>query len=504
MPRKVTTSARRRVYYQRKRASLSTEISVVVNETCRAGFPQLSVNATLEARYRALHAFVTVMYEFTKPTRWPWEEVIMNDRTDQLQEFVDGIAASVAIVGHGETGELVVSACNQNFFDMTGGRRGGVGVRNFPVALDTLMPSYARHDLRRKLQECFTSGIAQELEQAYDLSDGTQWWRLSLKPFRHAGEGSTVLEILITGLDITPKMTLMHDLEISTSRFRSVVNAAYDAIITIDQTHNVTLFNRAAENLFGYDASEVIGQPIVNLLPETYRAHHSEKIQKFARSPVNSRQMNERNRVYGQHRDGSLLPVEIAISKINVDGLLEFTAVIRDITDRVRLMDLLQKEAATDELTGLPNRREFLEVVDNILRTDERLSVLMLDIDYFKKVNDTHGHDAGDEVLRALAKVGTAASRNMDVFARWGGEEFVVAMPGTELEQARARADMLRATIETKDFAYAWRGNPIPFTVSIGVATRAPDEHDLNAILKRADQALYRAKEAGRNRVETE
>jgi diguanylate cyclase (GGDEF)-like protein/PAS domain S-box-containing protein len=431
---------------------------------------------------------------------------MMTDRLGQLQEFVDGIAASVAIVGRGEAGEFAVSACNEHFFDMTGGRRGLAGTRNFPIALDTLMPSYARHDLRGKLQECFTSRVAQELEQAYDLKDGTRWWRLSLKPFRHvAGGDSTVLEILITGLDITSKMTLTRELEVSTSRFRSVVNAAYDAIITIDQTHNVTLFNRAAENLFGYDASEMLGQPITTLLPEAYRASHSMHIQKFARSPVNSRQMDERNRIYGQHHDGSLLPVEIAISKINVDGLLEFTAVIRDISDRVRLMDLLQKEAGTDELTGLPNRREFLDVVENVLRTDDPISVLMLDIDFFKKVNDTYGHDAGDEVLRVLAKAGTAASRNMDVFARWGGEEFVVAMPGTDLEHAQARAEMLRTTVEKQDFMHNWRtGKAIPFTVSIGVATRAPGEHDLDAIMKRADQALYRAKKDGRNRVETE
>ncbi len=168
-------------------------------------------------------------------------------------------------------------------------------------------------------------------------------------------------------------------------------------------------------------------------------------------------------------------------------------------------MDLLQKEAGTDELTGLPNRREFLDVVENVLRTDDRLSMLMLDIDYFKKVNDTYGHDAGDEVLRVLAKVGTAASRNMDVFARWGGEEFVVAMPGTEMEQARARAEMLRTTIEKQEFPNNWSaGKAIPFTVSIGVATRASGEHDLDAILKRADRALYKAKEGGRNRVVTE
>lgn len=430
----------------------------------------------------------------------------MTDEQSQLQEFVDGITASVAIIGQGAAGELLVSACNDSFFDMTGGRRSGVGPCAFPLPLDTLIPSYARLDLRRKLQECFTSGIPQELEQAYDLRDGTRWWRLSLKPFRHDADGKgSVLDILITGLDITQKMTLTRELEVSTSRFRSVVNAAYDAIITIDQAHNITLFNRAAENLFGYDASEMLGQPIIKLVPEAYRANHSSHIHQFARSPVNSRQMDERNLIYGLHRDGSLLPVEIAISKINVDGLLEFTAIIRDISDRVRLMDMLQKEAGTDELTGLPNRREFLDVVENVLRTDERLSVLMLDIDFFKKVNDSYGHDAGDEVLRVLAKVGKSVSRGMDVFARWGGEEFVVAMPGTSLEQARARAEMLRSTLEKQEFVHEWRiGKAIPFTASIGVATRAPGEQEWEAILKRADQALYKAKEAGRNCVETE
>jgi diguanylate cyclase (GGDEF)-like protein/PAS domain S-box-containing protein len=420
-----------------------------------------------------------------------------------IQEFVDGIAASVAIIGRGEAGELVVSACNESFFGMSGGRRGNI--REFPVSFDLMMPSYARHEIRKHLLECFDSGFAQEIEQAFDLKDGTHWWRLSLKPFRHPGGNAPVLEILVTGLDITPKMVLTQELEVSTSRFRSVVDAAYDAIITIDQQHNITLFNRAAEDLFGYDSSEVIGEPVLRLIPDGFRAKHDGYVHQFARSPVRSRQMNERNRIYGLHRDGSLLPVEIAISKINVGGLLEFTAVIRDIADRVRLMDLLQRQAVTDELTGLPNRREFLEVAENILRSNRAFSVLMLDVDLFKKVNDTYGHDAGDEVLRVLAEVGLADCSGSDVFARWGGEEFVAALPEKNAEQARVAAEKLRATFERRDFAHTWRtGDAIPFTVSIGVATRAPGERDLDAIMKRADQALYKAKGNGRNRVEVE
>jgi diguanylate cyclase (GGDEF)-like protein/PAS domain S-box-containing protein len=425
----------------------------------------------------------------------------MTDWSARIREFVDEIAASVAVIGRDERGQIAVSACNDQFIQMTGGRQ--PSAKLLPAPLDTLIPNYARNEFRQLIQECFETGVARELEQAYDLRDGTHWWRLSLKPFRHNEGDQAIIEILVTGLEITSKMLLTHELEVSTSRFRSVVDAAYDAIITMDQQHCITLFNRAAENLFGYTAVEMLGQPITTLLPERYRANHSQYVHQFARSPVRSRQMDERNRVYGLHRDGTLLPVEIAISKINVGGLIEFTAVIRDIADRVRLMDLLQKQAVTDELTGLPNRREFTDTVDNILYTDKHLSVFILDIDYFKKINDSYGHDIGDEVLRVLAKVAMSGDRRIGVFARWGGEEFVAALPGLGVEQAQAVAEDLRATIEQQNFEHAWRlGKPVPFTVSIGVTERLPGERDVTTLVKRADEALYRAKESGRNRVE--
>ena len=426
---------------------------------------------------------------------------MVDDWSCKMRTIVDEIAASVAIIGRDEKGQLQVSACNEHFMQMTGGKRSAI--KSFPASLDTLIPNYARIEFRQKLSECFESGVARELEQAYDLRDGTHWWRLSLKPLRHIEGASSVLEIMVTGLEITTKMELTHELEVSTSRFRSVVDAAYDAIITIDQQHCITLFNRAAENLFGYAAGEMLGHPITELLPERYRANHSQYVHQFARSPVRSRQMDERNRVYGLHRDGSLLPVEIAISKINVGGLIEFTAVIRDITDRVQLMDLLQKQAVTDELTGLPNRRESGDAIETLLESDDKLSIFLLDIDYFKKINDSYGHDIGDEVLRVMAKVVMNADCRIGVFARWGGEEFIAALPGLDIEQATSVAEDLRLAIEQQNFEHTWRlGKPIPFTVSIGVTERQPGENDVGAIVKRADLALYRAKDTGRNRVE--
>ena len=132
------------------------------------------------------------------------------------------------------------------------------------------------------------------MEQAYDLRDGTHCWRLSLNPLRHKYGDAATVDVLLTGLDITPKMELTRQLEISTSRFRSVVDAAYDAIITIDQEHNITLFNRAAEFLFGYSQSEMIGRPLSRLIPERFRERHSGYIHHFARSPVNSRESEGR------------------------------------------------------------------------------------------------------------------------------------------------------------------------------------------------------------------
>lgn len=426
----------------------------------------------------------------------------MHDQSDRVQEFIDGIAASVAIVARDAPGSLVVSACNEDFLRMTGGQPSIA--RRFPVALDAMVPSYARRELREKVNQCFSSGIAQELEQAYDVRDGTHWWRLSLKPLRHKSSGAAVLEILLTGLDITQKMELTRELETSMSRFRLVVDAAYDAIITIDQEHNITLFNRAAEHMFGYSQAEMIGQPLSRLIPERSRQRHTESLDRFAGSPVNSREMDERNRVFGLHRDGTLMPVEAAISKINVNGRLEFTAIMRDISDRIRLMDLLQKEAATDELTGLPNRRTFMDTAANLFQSSENVSLLLLDIDHFKKVNDTYGHDAGDEVLRALADGGRTYSRANDVFARIGGEEFAVLLPETDLEQAYAIAEKLRMAFEQQDLRHFWlTSDPIPFTVSIGVATRVPGEVRVEEVFKRADQALYRAKQGGRNRVDS-
>jgi two-component system cell cycle response regulator len=172
-----------------------------------------------------------------------------------------------------------------------------------------------------------------------------------------------------------------------------------------------------------------------------------------------------------------------------------------------RLRDSVQTSielAITDALTGLHNRR-YLEthiagLVEQALSRDQPLAVLVLDIDHFKLVNDTHGHDAGDEVLREFALRVRKAIRGIDLACRYGGEEFVVVMPETDLAAATAVAERLRRRIASEPFPIQQGAQGIDVTISIGIAALGGND-DAASVIKRADQALYRAKHNGRNRV---
>jgi diguanylate cyclase (GGDEF)-like protein len=164
----------------------------------------------------------------------------------------------------------------------------------------------------------------------------------------------------------------------------------------------------------------------------------------------------------------------------------------------------LMLRALTDPLTGVFNRRTFLDMSSKeearARRRGTLTSVLMMDIDHFKRVNDTYGHGVGDQVIKALAAVAIKGLRPTDILARYGGEEFVVTLPETDGDVARLVAERLRAALEQAVVKADGVGE-VRFTVSIGVATFATGV-PLAAAMERADQALYRAKEGGRNRVE--
>ncbi|OJX68539.1 diguanylate cyclase [Magnetospirillum sp. 64-120] len=175
-----------------------------------------------------------------------------------------------------------------------------------------------------------------------------------------------------------------------------------------------------------------------------------------------------------------------------------------DISDRKGLERELRRLATTDPLTGAPNRRHFSTLahqeMERSLRYDLPLAAIMLDVDHFKTVNDTWGHSIGDEVLRAVTESMAAQLREVDVLGRMGGEEFAVLLPQTGLDGARQLAERLRQAVASIRLPLV--DGVLKTSISLGVACRAPGDTHFDHVLGRADRAMYRAKEGGRDRIE--
>ncbi|PWC56504.1 diguanylate cyclase [Azospirillum sp. TSO22-1] len=293
----------------------------------------------------------------------------------------------------------------------------------------------------------------------------------------------------------------------SEQRLQGIITLAQDAIVSVDQQMRIILFNPAAERMFGYAADEILGRPLAALLPERFRTGHDAHAGAYATGGPASLSLAHRRELAGLAKDGREFPVEISISKdIQQDGLL-LTAMVRDITERKRFENDLRILATTDPLTGLANRRAFLAAAERELARVRRYgrlaAVLMFDIDHFKRINDTHGHAVGDGALQTVATTARDLLRTTDLIGRLGGEEFGVLLPETEPPAALEVAERLRAALA---------GAPVPLpsgggfhlTASIGVAVCDPRDASVEQALGRADRALYRAKDAGRNRIECE
>jgi diguanylate cyclase (GGDEF)-like protein len=175
-----------------------------------------------------------------------------------------------------------------------------------------------------------------------------------------------------------------------------------------------------------------------------------------------------------------------------------------NITERKNLVGQLKDKSEKDALTGAYNRRHFMQIFDQEFaiakRYKTKLSVLFIDIDNFKEINRTYGHDGGDAVLKMVVAFCEENLRQSDLFARYGGEEFIIMLQNTPSLGAAIIAERIRASIEEMPVTY--ENQPIRFTISIGISLALDNDSRSNAVINRADAALYRAKQKGRNRIE--
>ncbi|SDE74426.1 diguanylate cyclase [Rhodospira trueperi] len=338
---------------------------------------------------------------------------------------------------------------------------------------------------------------------------GGQWVLAAVPVNGWTAGGSLVFRIYLIGLALGAGLAILTYLflrkrvllEVSEHRARAFLETTRDGVIVIGDDGIIREFNSGAGEMLGYSPPEVIGASVNRLMfPGTAETH--DRYMGNAKIEA-ARTMGWRRDVIGRRKDGAAVPIEVMVSETEYGGERLHVGVLRDITDRKALEDQLRKQADTDGLTGLLNRRAFMSKVgtafDLARRHDRPLALLLLDADHFKRVNDTHGHPAGDAVLVDLARIGTACLRSTDHLGRVGGEEFAILLPETDRDGAITFAERLLADIRAARVDIGGEA-PLSYTVSIGIALISAETDSHETLVQRADQALYAAKSQGRDR----
>ena len=299
---------------------------------------------------------------------------------------------------------------------------------------------------------------------------------------------------IISGIctDITESKKTIDEIK----KLSKAIEEIDDIIIITDTSGVITFVNDAFVRHTGYTRKESIGKNASILKSGKHDNDFYKAIWKDILAGNTFRGL-----IINRKKSGEFYYEETTISSIKNDSgeITAFISTGKDITQRIEMEKNLEKLATTDKLTGIYNRHKFEEIfnieLNRVLRYESPLSLIMFDIDYFKRVNDNYGHDTGDYVLKEIVEVVNESVRHSDIFARWGGEEFLVLCPETDSLSAKNLSEKLRVAIEEIDFKDIGT-----ITCSFGVVCYENRESG-ESFIKRADDALYRAKDEGRNRV---
>ncbi|MEE3158907.1 MAG: diguanylate cyclase [Pseudomonadota bacterium] len=298
-----------------------------------------------------------------------------------------------------------------------------------------------------------------------------------------------------------------------------IVQSIDVGVVVMDRDYNVEVWNSFMENHSGVGADKAARQSLFTLFPEIDQGWFTHKVETAVMLGTRAFTIWEQrpNLVHFKsyqpitgmademYQNVTILPLRSSTGKTDHVCLIiyDVTGVAVNKRQLESANTKLQELALRDGLTGLLNRRYWESCLEREFarhqRYDNPVSLVIFDIDHFKRVNDTYGHQTGDEVIRETARITSQLVRETDFAGRYGGEEFVVLLPGTTLDGAAQFAERLRSTIERQQLDY--QGSPLTFTISLGVATLADDMAGYQALLERADKALYQSKEGGRNQV---
>ena len=291
--------------------------------------------------------------------------------------------------------------------------------------------------------------------------------------------------------------------------FQALVENTNDVIMVLDATPlsaggpKIVYVNPAFERLMGYRADEVIGRN-----PKFLQGPATDDETRSQIRYAMRQQQSIRTQILNYAKDGSELWLDINFVPIfdETGALAYYAAIERDLTEHKKLQFALEDLARTDSLTGLANRQALMERAkgefSRARRYSRALSVIMIDIDHFKSINDKYGHAGGDEVLRQLGQQCQSRLRDSDFLGRIGGEEFALLLPDTPQDKATHVAERMREELSETSIMLN-DDIKLNITASFGVAAMNKDDPDFNTVLQRADAALYEAKHGGRNQVKS-
>jgi len=373
------------------------------------------------------------------------------------------------------------------------------------------VPADQRAALRPRLDEALRERKSLQSKNQIVAANGESRWVLWTNLGFFDSDGSVLLHSV--GRDIQAQIEMETRLRESEARFRLLAESSLDVIIAMDCDLVRTYVSPASREVFGYAPEELIGKAAGR------QAHpeDSERLNSGLQALLNG----ERERFVSvnrrRHRDRRWIWTESRYRAVRDPASGEISGIVasvRDVSERKAAEDRLAQDclrlevlAGEDGLTGLANRRMFDEALvkehRRASRGDDRLCLIMIDVDRFKAFNDANGHPAGDEALRRVAgAIRPCLRRANDLAVRYGGEEFAVLSPGTNLEGGRHVAERIHRAVRGLNIPHAGSEHGC-VTVSIGVAAATRDEFlcDCNILMFRADAALYEAKRAGRDCV---
>jgi len=342
-------------------------------------------------------------------------------------------------------------------------------------------------------------------EMEIQQSQGDFTTSVAEEPFTEVGQIAEKYNQVISRVtkEMNERDKAIKRFQLSEKRKSVILDSSMDSIVSIDIDGNIIEFNPSAERVFGILKKDVLGQSFFNLF--MLEEHKSEAIDslKHAFSVANTLVLNRRTTLEIRRISGDTFPAEITITSAQLGSkfTVEYTLHVRDVAREVKMQSRLHFLAYKDDLTGISNRTHMMRELNSSIKLCEKqnanLALYFLDLDKFKKINDTLGHKAGDRLLCEVASRLSLIARSTDVIARWGGDEFVFMMSGNftqslVIKKAESILREMRKPIKIHEQLYT-------ISVSIGVAVSINGNVEGDGLIQQADIAMYKAKDSGRN-----